>query len=175
MGRLQLIEGAGGRLRRKQSFEVLYRESYDRVYSYVYLRMGGGPDVEDVVAEAYMKAARAFDRYDPHRAKFSTWVIRIALNVIVDYWRRAHTTVALDDVSEAAFAVADETDAITDRELVGQLLGALTTEEADMVLMKYRDGKRNVDIARELGMNPSTVASKLFNAIHKMRDMSEGA
>lgn len=174
MGRFRLIDGADGRRRQKQSFEALYRESYDRVYNYVYLRMGGGSDVEDVVADAYMKAARAFDRFDPHRAQFSTWVIRIAQNVIVDHWRRDRTTVALDNVSEAAFAVPDDTDAIADRQLVGQLLGALTPEEADLVLMKYRDGKRNVDIAKELGMNPSTVASKLFNALRKMRDISEG-
>lgn len=36
--------------------------------------------------------------------------------------------------------------------------------------MKYRDGKRNVEIVAELGVNPSTLSSRLFKAIRKMRD-----
>lgn len=172
LGRPRVIDG--GRRSRKTEFERLYRESYDRVYSYVRLRMGDDPYVEDVVAEAYLKAASAFDRFDPARAQFSTWVIRIAINATVDHWRRTRSTVALEDVPESAFAVADDTDSLSDRELVGQLLAMLSPEEANLVLMKYRDGKRNVDIATELGMNPSTVASKLYNAIHRMRDASEG-
>lgn len=174
MGRPQTRGSLDRRRRQERSFEALYRESYDRVYSYVYLRMGGDSAVDDVVSEAYLKAARAFDCFDPTRAKFSTWVIGIAINAIIDYWRRNRATVTLDDVPEAVFAVNDETDTMADRELVGQLLSVLTPEETDLVLMKYRDGKRNVDIATELGMNPSTVASRLFKAIRKMRDASEG-
>lgn len=160
--------------RRERRFEELYLKSYDRVYGYVRLRMGGDPAVEDVVAEAYLKAANAFHRFDPARARFSTWVIRIASNVIVDYWRRKHLVLALEDVPESAVCVEDDTGVVDDAELVGQLLALLEPEEADLVLMKYYDGMRNVDIAAELGMNPSTVSTKLFNAIRRMRAASKG-
>ena len=39
--------------------------------------------------------------------------------------------------------------------------------------MKYREGYRNVEIAEKLGMNASTVSTKLFNAIAKMRSVIE--
>ena len=155
-------------------FGELYLESYDRVCGYARLRMGDDPYVEDVVSEAYLRAARSFDSFDPTRAKFSTWVIKILINVIVDHWRRENVTTALEDAPMAAFAVPDQTDEVDDHELVAQLLSVLSPEEADLVMMKYQDGKRNVDIAAELGLNPSTVASRLFAAIHKMRAASEG-
>ena len=85
-------EGRRGRAvdpEREREFERLYRESYGLVYNYVRMRMGGADDAEDVVAEAYLKAARSFGAFDPARAKFSTWVVRIAANCMNDRWRRA--------------------------------------------------------------------------------------
>lgn len=55
------------------------------MYNYVRVRMGSAYDAEDVVAEAYLKAARSFGSFDPGRAKFSTWVVRIASNCMNDH------------------------------------------------------------------------------------------
>ena len=174
MGReSQGLRGVAGRRHQKRRFEDLYLESYDRVFSYACLRMPNDSNVEDVVSEAYLKAARAFDYYDPSRAQFSTWVITILNNVMVDYWRRTRTTVAIEDVAESAFAVPDTTEDIANRELVAQLVAMLEPDEADLVLMKYRDGKHNSEIAAELDMNVSTVSTKLSRAIQKMRRASE--
>ena len=53
--------------------------------------------------------------------------------------------------------------------LIQQLLESLDDVERELVVCKYHDGMRNVDIARELHMNASTVSTKLANAISKMR------
>lgn len=170
MAHLRVIDGGvGSKARRDREFERLYLESYSLVYNYVRIRLGNDHDAEDVVADAYLRAARAFDQYDPSRAKFSTWVTKIAINCMNGFWRKERSVTAIDDIPEGSFAVADETEHLSDRDQVDRLLSVLTPEELELVLMKYRDGKRNVDIAEELGMNPSTVATKLFNAINKMR------
>ena len=139
------------------------------MYNYVRSRMRDDDGAEDVVAEAYLKAARSFSRYDPTRAKFSTWVVRIAVNCMNDRWRRARPTACIDDVPESRLAQPDGTAAVDDRELVDRLLDVLDDRERDLVLMKYLLGYRNVDIAEELGMNASTVSTKLANALAKMR------
>ena len=143
------------------------------MYNYVRVRMGGADGVEDVVAEAYLKAARSFGKFDPARAKFSTWVVRIASNCMKDHWRRARPSFCIDDVPEGLLSQPDGTAGIDDRDLVDRLLGVLDETERDLVLMKYLLGCRNVDIAAELGMNASTVATKLANALAKMRSFAE--
>ena len=122
-----------------------------------------------MVSEAFLKAARAFDRYDASRAKFSTWVIRIAINCMSDYYRRERPTSALDSIPESIIAVPAEQDAVADRDLAFRLLATLNASERELVLLKYQEGKRNVDIARELNMNASTVSTKLSVALAKMR------
>lgn len=158
----------------EQAFTRLYLESYGVVYNYVRRRMMGDAAAEDVVAEAYLLAARSFRRFDPTRAKFSTWVIRIACNCMVSYYRRERPSVPLDELPESVFSVQDEQSAVDDREMVDQLLGVLDERERELVLLKYCDGMRNVDIALELGMNASTVATMLSRAVAKMRRAAEG-
>ncbi|MBQ9004426.1 MAG: sigma-70 family RNA polymerase sigma factor [Eggerthellaceae bacterium] len=154
-------------------FERLYLESYAAVYNYVRYRMDNDVEVEDVVSEAFMRAARAFGTFDSTRAKFSTWVITIARNCMMDHWRRAHPAIELDNISGDRLAVPDTTGGVADRDLVGRLLAVLDDTERNLVLMKYREGFRNVDIAAELGMNASTVSTKLANALAKMRTVAQ--
>lgn len=153
-----------------REFTRLYRESYPMVFSYVSRRMSGSSAAEDVVAEAYMLAARSFDRFDPERAKFSTWVTRIALNCMASYYRRERPSVPLDELPESYAAEEEESGLIDDRELLGKLLGLLDERERALILLKYRDDMRNVDIAAKLEMNSSTVSTLLSRAIAKMRD-----
>lgn len=130
-------------------------------------------DTEDIVSEAYLKATRAFDSFDPSRARFSTWVITIAKNCMISHWRKVHPTLSEDEVSFAEFSVGDESGNVDNTMFVQQLLTFLNDEERELIALKYRDGLRNVDIAEELGMNASTVSTKLANAIAKMREHIE--
>ena len=157
----------------EREFEQLYAQSYGLVYGYVRAKMGDDAAVEDVVAEAYLRAARAFDRFDPARAKFSTWVVAIARNCMVSHYRRERPTVALDDVAPSLTSVDGEQDAVDDRDLARKLLAILDDDERELVLMKYRENMRNIEIADELGMNPSTVATNLSRALAKMRARAE--
>ena len=139
------------------------------VYNYVFYRMTDPDTTQDVVAEAFFLAAKSFDRYDPSRAKFSTWVTTIAINCMSNYYRKAKPTVDLDNIPQTAVAQPGEQGNVDNRELVRQLLSVLTPEERELVALKYHEGKRNVEIASELNMNPSTVATKLSKALAKMR------
>lgn len=163
----------GGKSAAEREFEKLYRESYGLVYSYVRARMSSDADTEDVVAEAFMKAARSFSSFDPSRAKFSTWTVTIARNCMISHFRRERATTALDDVPESVAAVDGGQGFVDDRDLALQLLGTLDDDERALVLLKYREDMRNVDIAREMNMNPSTVSTVLARAIAKMRARAE--
>lgn len=157
----------------EREFEELYKQSYGLVYGYVRARMGNDAAAEDIVAEAYLKAARAFGRFDPSRAKFSTWVVTIARNCMVSHYRHERPTTALEDVPEPLSAVEGGQETVDDRDLALWLLSMLDDDEREIVLMKFREEMRNVEIAEELGMNPSTVATYVSRAIGKMRACAE--
>lgn len=127
---------------------------------------------EDVVAEAFCKAAKAFSSFDPSRAKFSTWVTTIARNCMISQFRKERPTTSLEDAPQDAYMVQGGQDGVDDMLLVKQLLACLDDFERDIIAFKYRDGLRNVDIARKLDMNESTVSTVLARAIAKMRSQA---
>ncbi len=154
----------------KAAFEQYYREAYPLVYNYIFRRVADRTAAEDVTSEAFLRAARFFDRFDAERAKFSTWVISIAHNCIIDYYRHDPATADLEEIPEGVYA--DENDfaqQTVDADLASKLLSALDPAERELVAMKYYEGKRNVEIADELGINLSTVSTKLSRAVAKMR------
>ena len=169
--RLFRAQGFGDNL----SFEELYRQSFADVYNYTYYRMLDQQAAEDATSEAFLRAARFFDRFDPQRASFTTWVKAIARNCVNQHYRKHRATVPLEEVSESAFVEdRDESERVIDSELVRKLLGTIEDIDREMLFLKYYEDKRNVDIARELGMNESTVATRLQRALAKMRAAADG-
>ena len=161
------------RKQQEREFERLYRESYGAVYGYVRVRMSSDVDAEDVVSEAFLKAARSFSTFDPSRAKFGTWVTTIAKNCMISHFRRVKPTMALDDTPQEACKVEGGQGNVDDLLLAKQLLACLDDDERTLIALKYRDGLRNVDIARELNMNASTVSTVLARSLSKMRAWAE--
>lgn len=88
---------------------------------------------------------------------------------MVSHYRKERPTTGLDELPESIVAQSGGQDAVDDRDLALQLLGVLDDGERMLVLMKYREDMSNVQIATELGMNPSTVATKVSRALGKMR------
>ena len=163
---------SGGRAKdRPHEFERLFRESYSEVYNFVYYSILNEQATEDVVAEAFLRAARYFDRFDSTRAKFTTWVKSIARNCIIDYYRKRQPTSSIDEVPESAFASNEDfaTD-VENADLATRLLAILGEDERRLVYLKYYEGLRNIDIANQLDLNESTVASRLHRALRKMSD-----
>lgn len=168
-GRFRLVD-ATGKKDLRQSFEQGYRESYPMVYNYVFRRMANREATEDVVAESFLRAARFYDRFDPSRAKFSTWVISISRRCMLDWYEREPALTSLDEIVEPTSEHDSYfDDRIGDTELAEQLLSLLDSDERELVYLKYYEGKRNLEIARELDMNASTVSTKLSRALAKMR------
>lgn len=172
--RVKSYRGEGARDSARE-FERLYRESYQLVYNYVFRIVTSRAETEDIVSEAFLKAARSFGRFNASRAKFSTWVVAIARNCVADHYRSAKPHEALEDVPAGKVASEDSSIAQVDEaDVVSGLFAVLDDDERTLVFMKYYECKRNVEIAEETGLNASTVSTKLARALHKMRAAAEG-
>jgi RNA polymerase sigma-70 factor, ECF subfamily len=60
-------------------FEVLMRRHNERIYRTVRAVLGDDADAEDVMQQAYVSAYQHLDQFEG-RARFSTWLTRIAIN-----------------------------------------------------------------------------------------------
>ncbi|MGP4028385.1 RNA polymerase subunit sigma-70 [Actinomadura sp. 3N407] len=65
---------------------------------YCYRLLGSAADTDDAVQETLIRASSRRDRFDPSRARLSTWVHRIATNVCIDMLRAAKRRALVMDV-----------------------------------------------------------------------------
>ena len=67
------------------------RRHNERIYRTVRAVLGDDADVEDVMQQAYVSAYQHLDRFEG-RARFSTWMTRIAINEAYARLRKRHRT-----------------------------------------------------------------------------------
>jgi RNA polymerase sigma-70 factor (ECF subfamily) len=64
--------------------------------------VGDRDEAEDIAQEAFVRAYVRLKEFDPRRARFSTWLYRIATNLAVDYLRQRRCRVVVEDIETVA-------------------------------------------------------------------------
>src|ERR1700694_2203516 len=81
-------------IRRAQALDAgalaeLYDRHFDGIYRYLYTRIRHQADAEDLTEQVFLKMVDSIQRYRPRGVAFSSWLYRIAHNLLVDRYRRA--------------------------------------------------------------------------------------
>lgn len=156
---------------REREFEKLYREAYSSVYNFVFYSVLDQEKAQDIVSESFMRAAKYFYRYDDQKSSFATWVKSIARNCISDYFKKNKMNSDIDSVHESYLEEkSSEIDNLYSSEYITYLLSQLTEEDRQIVYLRFHEGYRNKEIAKELGINESTIASRLSRSLKRLRD-----
>ena len=158
--------------------EELHRPILATIFRF--LGPGWQRDVEDLAQEVFLKIFRAIDRFDPSRAKFTTWVYTFVRNHCYDVLKRRRVP------TTSMHAVADgepgrdypdrrelqPTQDAENTELGRRIAEALATLGEDQrmvfILREYEDLDYR-EIAEITGVNEGTVKSRLFRAKESLR------
>ena len=160
-------------------FEVLMRRYNTRLYRVARGILKDDAEAEDVMQQAYVNAFTHLDQF-ADRAKFATWLTKIAVYEALARTRRAkrETTVNHDEGAEGTFMdrlpSPDRTPEATaySRELGGLLESAVATlPETFRSVFVLRDveGMSTGETAEVLGINEDTVKTRLFRARAALR------
>lgn len=157
-------------------FEEWYVEYQSAVYRYVRFRVATREVAEDVTSTVFMKALRAFHRYDPGRASPKTWLLRIARNAVTDHLRslqrRGSLHVSLDRIPDLVADIPSHEERVIKQERIQRLLnGARTLRKADqeVLSLRYGAGLDNAEIADHLGISNNAVAVRLHRALKRLK------
>ncbi|MDO4798232.1 MAG: sigma-70 family RNA polymerase sigma factor [Coriobacteriales bacterium] len=163
----------GSHALRKEDLGSFFDEYYPRLYNYIYYKTLDHAVAEDIVGDVMVRVAKSYASFDPRKGSLDDWAFRIARNLLFSYFRRRRDTVSIDAVGDAAGAVTIEdevSDPLDERgTLVREALALLTEEEREIVFLRFWGELSNKDVAKRLGMNASTVSTKLSRAIAKIR------
>lgn len=161
------------------------------VRSYVLTSFRGffsNDELDDIVGDTISKAYRYYDRFDPSKAKLSTWVGRIAINTVKSAakvkTRRANISYPIHTVSSNGEYIDlieiiqspdpyTESDRIIDADdferSINEIKHTLLDDRERVLLTIIEEGYSPRFIAKELGFTPNAVSLKKHRILSKLR------
>lgn len=163
-----------------EAFGKLYDMFFNRIYSYVYYKVGDTTEAEDLTEQVFMKALEAIDKFEWKGVPFSSWLFRIASNVVIDYYRTRSrvTMVPVEDFAvELGETESSEEAAIKklSQEKLYIAISRLTEEQQQVIILKFLTNLSNAEIANTLGKTAGAVKALQHRALRALHKILKGA
>ncbi len=158
---------------RPDTFERLFEEHAERLFSFLAYRTGNRALAEDLLSETFERVLRSRQRFDPRRGSERRWLYTIALNLLRDQARRrTNEDRALAHVSAGAPLDASDLglDAVEHRDELQRALARLNEDEREALALRFGADLKLRDVARVLGEGESAVEGRIYRALRKLRD-----
>ena len=166
----------------QHAISILIERHSKRVLDYIRMMVKNDELADDIYQEAFIKVVRFIDdgRYTDN-GKFLSWVLRIAHNQVIDYFRQTKqqnnlteadagydilNTKKLADASIEDRMVSEQTEAD-----LRKLVDNLPAEQKEVVLMRYFGEMSFKEIAEQTNVSINTALGRMRYALINLRKM----
>lgn len=180
-GFLEMVDRA--RAGDRMAFHQLADRFQKQIYQMVYYRTNSRMDAEDITQDVFLQAYKNIQRLKSS-AVFRSWLFRIAVNRVRDFYRKKKLKSLFGFVSmdQETFQETEAmaVDPAAEQELqrrdfwrqVEQMLASLSRMEREVFLLRFFDQLTFKEMGEALGKNESTIKTHLYRALHKVKDVA---
>jgi len=168
-----MLAYAGGDL---LAFEMLYRRHRGMLYRFLLRNLRQRADADELFQETWSRLIAARERYRPD-AKFSTWLLQIAHNLMIDSFRRQRPQASSEE-TETVLRNLDAPESeqperalseFEQRRRLQLALEELPEEQRVAFLLRIESGLGLDEIGEITGAGRETVKSRLRYALARIR------
>ena len=158
------------------NFEQLYRSHYRRVHGLCRQLLGSTASADDAAQEAFIRAYRAFDRYDATQP-FAGWIMSIATRYCIDVVRRRATETRLFDDKDVELVEFESNEAAALDTLITseradelkEAIASLPDKQRIPLVLAYYEEASYEEIASTLGITRNHVGVLILRAKQALR------
>ncbi|WP_368655139.1 sigma-70 family RNA polymerase sigma factor [Ornithinibacillus sp. 4-3] len=144
----------------------LFKKYEEDIYRMAYVYVKNSDDALDVVQEtAYKSFTQIKTLKNPEY--FKTWLIRIAINISLDFLKKQKKIVYLNTEHTDSLSTNPEDASL--QITLESLMERLTEQEKSIVLLRYYADQTMSEIAKTLDIPLGTVKTVLYRALNKLR------
>ncbi len=159
---------------RQTQFEALVHAYSADLYRYAVWLCRNSEQAEDIVQETFMRAWKALDSLQDHRAA-KRWLITILRRENARRFERVQAdTASSDPVDLDRFPGFDQGHGRTETFVLRRALAALPDEYREPLLLQVLGGYSSEEIAELLGIKAGAVMTRLSRARQKLRARLDG-
>lgn len=168
-----------------QAFDILLTRYKNRIYSYIFYTIKDNDLTEDIFQETFVKVITTIKqgRY-VEAGKFSSWVTRIAHNLIIDHYRQERNENLVsngeneekDIFNRKELSEGTIEDSIITRQIhadIRRLVAALPENQREVLIMRYYKNMSFKEIADATQVSINTALGRMRYALLNIRKMAE--
>jgi len=166
----------------QSAIERLIHRHKNRVYSYILLTVRDPDLAEDFFQDTFIKVIKSLKEGNYcHQGKFVSWVLRIAHNLIIDYFRQCskqqtYSTDCHDNDIFKTLKIEDnnvEEDIIENQisEDIQNLISELSEDQRQVILLRHYCGMSFKEISEYTGVSINTALGRMRYALVNLRKL----
>lgn len=158
----------------RAAFGALYDKYFERIYLFIYKRVGDEDVAGDVCQETMLKVMFNIQKYEDRGIPFSAWIYRIASNEVNLFFRQKKKNVTVevnekhlkDLMSEGEIGEAEREE---DQEKLVAAIGKLQPEHAEIVELRFFLQYSFKEIAEFYTITEANAKMRLYRILEKMK------
>lgn len=160
----------------QDAFAELYNAYVDKIYKYIFYKVGSPSDAEDLCEQVFLKAWEAIGRYKWCGYPFSSWLYKLAHNLVVDFYRTRREPVPLNDLLYTSDEPEDPENALNatvEATELKEAIAQLTLEQQQVIALKFIEGYKNHEIAQMMNKNEGAIRALQYRALRSLQTILE--
>lgn len=156
----------------RKFFQPLYDRYYASILRFVYSRMENLADAQDITQQAFLQAMVALEKFEFRGVPFSSWLYKIALNEVNQYYRKTKASFFVEINENGLNELIEETEKLDQEEAEIKLMNAmkqLNPDEIELIRLRYFDKKSFKEIAEILSMNDAAAKMRIYRILEKIK------
>ncbi|MEL7636707.1 MAG: sigma-70 family RNA polymerase sigma factor [Anaerolineaceae bacterium] len=162
-----------------EAFGLLYERYVERIYNYIYFRVGGTGDAEDLTAKVFFKALRNIGGYRHMGLPFSAWLYRIAHNLVANYHRDRFK---IQEISIENLIVEDTNrssapehmmETKQENDFLMSLVNDLSSQKRELIILKYVQKLSNEEIGQIFGKTEGAIKSLYHRTLVELKERAK--
>lgn len=166
------------------AFDLLVDRYQKKIYTTIFLIVKDQEIAEDLLQDVFVKVVNTInsDKYN-EEGKFQPWVMRIAHNLAIDYFRKAkrYPTILMEDGSNIFNSLKFSEENVEDRQvrdenidMVKRLIEDLPEAQKEVLIMRYYVDMSFQEIADQTGVSINTALGRMrYALIHLRKKMKQ--
>ena len=161
------------------AFNLLVDRYQSKVFTTIFLIVKDQAVAEDLLQDVFVKVLHTMnsDKYN-EEGKFQPWVMRIAHNLAIDYFRKAkrYPTILLEDGSNLLNSLSFAEDSSEEQRIkeetlawVRNLIDELPEAQKEVVIMRHYLDMSFQEIAEQTGVSINTALGRMRYALNHIR------
>ncbi len=159
-----------------EAFGKLYELHVEKIYNYIYYRLGNREEAEDLTAKVFYRALNHIPHYKNKGIPFAAWLYRIAHNLVANWYRdqKRRPVVALESLSlrgnkrENPHRVAEQTN---EREILLAAIQQLPRQRQELLTLKLIESMSNAEIGQIMGRSEGAIKSLYHRTLVSLKEL----